>query len=334
MTEVLSITSQLLQWLHTVITSVSYYDSLCPGIEIVLTLYFQTHTSTVYALKAKYDAALFGAVSSLTTKVLGYTLPIIALRKRMNLYTNVRPVKSVQGVKGPRVDIVIIRENTENLYVKEEKTYNTPEEKVSETIKRISEKASQRIGKMALEIVVQRVQVCAANRSGYPTEPMVTITHKSNSVRVVYDADCVRKSLYSTVNLEEQIVDSMVYKLFRSPKYYDVVVASNLYDLLSDRATALVGSLELVPSANVGDRFVISEPCHGSALDIEGLSITNLIAMIRSIGMMLESMSLGEQAARIYKAMDTNLENRKTLSPDLEGKVKTEEVVQDILRRL
>ncbi|KAF8430126.1 dehydrogenase, isocitrate/isopropylmalate family protein [Tirmania nivea] len=301
---------------------------------------------TVNALKAECDAALFGAVSSPTTKVPGYTSPIVALRKRMDLYANVRPVKSVRGVKGPQVDMVIVRENTEDLYVKEEKTYDTPEGKVSEAIKRISEKASRRVGKIALEIAVQRAQVRAANGSSHPTGPMVTITHKSNvlsqsdglfreSVRAVYDADRAEKGLYSTVNLEEQIVDSMVYKLFRSPEHYDVVVAPNLYgDLLSDGAAALVGSLGLVPSANVGDGFVIGEPCHGSAPDIEGLGIANPIATIRSVGTMLEFMGLGEQAARIYKAVDANLEDGKTLSPDLGGEAKTEEVVQDILRRL
>jgi len=264
----------------------------------------------------------------------------------MDLYANVRPVKSVRGVKGPQVDMVIVRENTEDLYVKEEKTYDTPEGKVAEAIKRISEKASRRIGKIAFEIAVQRAQVRAANGLKHPTGPMVTITHKSNvlsqsdglfreSVRAVYDADRAGKGLYSKVKLEEQIVDSMVYKLFRNPEHYDVVVAPNLYgDILSDGAAALVGSLGLVPSANVGDGFVIGEPCHGSAPDIEGKGIANPIATIRSVGTMLEFMGLGEQAARIYKAVDANLEEGKTLSPDLGGKAKTEEVVQDILRRL
>ncbi|KAF8448293.1 isocitrate dehydrogenase LysB [Terfezia claveryi] len=302
--------------------------------------------STVDALKAECDAALFGAVSSPSTKVPGYTSPIVALRKKMDLYANVRPVKSVRGVKGPQVDMVIVRENTEDLYVKEEKSYDTPEGKVAEAIKRISEKASRRIGKIAFEIAVQRAQVRAANKSEHPTGPMVTITHKSNvlsqsdglfreSVRAVFDADHAGKGLYSKVNLEEQIVDSMVYKLFRNPEHYDVVVAPNLYgDILSDGAAALVGSLGLVPSANVGDGFVIGEPCHGSAPDIEGLGIANPIATIRSVGTMLEFMGLGEQAARIYQAVDANLEEGKTLSPDLGGKAKTEEVVQDILRRL
>lgn len=302
--------------------------------------------ATIEALKSECDGALFGAVSSPTTKVPGYTSPIVALRKRLDLYGNIRPVKSTKGVKGPKVDLVIVRENTEDLYVKEERTYDTPEGKVTEAIKRISERASRRIGRMALDIAVQRSKVRAATDSGekHPTGPMVTITHKSNvlsqtdglfkeTVKAVYECD--KASLYRDVKLEEQIVDSMVYKLFRQPEYYDVIVAPNLYgDLLSDGAAALVGSLGLVPSANVGDHFVIGEPCHGSAPDIEGLGIANPIATIRSVGVMLEFMGKKDLAARVYKAVDANLEEGKVITPDLGGSAKTNEVVEDIVKRL
>lgn len=305
-------------------------------------------------MKESCDAALFGAVSSPTKKVQGYTSPIVALRKKMDLYANVRPVKSVRGrglggqaggLGEKKVDMVIVRENTEDLYVKEERTFDAADGtgKVSEAIKRISERASKRIGKIAFEIALSREQVRASSNEKHPTGPMVTITHKSNvlsqtdglfreTVRSVYDTNA---SKFNTIKLEEQIVDSMVYKLFRNPEYYDVIVAPNLYgDILSDGAAALVGSLGLVPSANVGDNFVIGEPCHGSAPDIEGLGIANPIATIRSVGTMLEFMGLGEQAARIYKAVDENLEEGKVVSPDLGGKAKTTEVVEDVLRRL
>lgn len=127
----------------------------------------------------------------------------------------------------------------------------------------------------------------------------------------------------------------MVYKLFRQPSAYDVIVAPNLYgDILSDGAAALVGSLGLVPSANVGDGFAIGEPCHGSAPDIMGQGIANPIATIRSVGLMLEFMGEEQAAAKIYAAVDGNLEDGKFLSPDMGGKAKTEEVVEDILKRL
>lgn len=170
----------------------------------------------------------------------------------------------------------------------------------------------------------------------------MTITHKSNvlsqtdglfreSVRAVY----TNNPRYAGVRCEEQIVDSMVYKLFREPSYFDVVVAPNLYgDILSDGAAALVGSLGLVPSANVGDGFAIGEPCHGSAPDIMGLGISNPIATIRSVGLMLEFMGETEASGKIYEAVDASLVEGKCLSPDLGGKSKTQEVVEDVLRRL
>ncbi|RPA92544.1 Isocitrate/isopropylmalate dehydrogenase [Choiromyces venosus 120613-1] len=294
---------------------------------------------TVEALKSDCDGALFGAVSSPTTKVEGYSSPIVALRKKLDLYANVRPVKSVKGAAIP-VDLVIVRENTEDLYVKEERTYTAKDgTKVAEAIKRISARASQRIGKIAFEIALKRAAIRGPNSS---VSPLVTITHKSNvlsqtdglfreTVRAVFNEN----PAYSSVRCEEQIVDSMVYKLFREPSYFDVVVAPNLYgDILSDGAAALVGSLGLVPSANVGDGFAIGEPCHGSAPDIMGKGIANPIATIRSVGLMLEFMGETEAAGKIYEAVDGSLVEGKYLSPDLGGNAKTQEVVEDILKRL
>jgi homoisocitrate dehydrogenase len=127
----------------------------------------------------------------------------------------------------------------------------------------------------------------------------------------------------------------MVYKLFRQPETYDVIVAPNLYgDILSDGAAALVGSLGLVPSANVGEGFAIGEPCHGSAPDIMGKNIANPIATLRSVALMLEFLNEEAAAAKIYAAVDGNLEEGKLLSPDLGGTATTTEVVEDILRRL
>ena len=122
---------------------------------------------------------------------------------------------------------------------------------------------------------------------------------------------------------------------FRQPHQYDVIVANNLYgDLLSDAAAALVGSLGLVPSANVSDGFAIGEPCHGSAPDIMGQGIANPIATLRSAALMLEFLEQEEAAAKIYTAVDANLAEGKLLSPDMGGKAKTEEVLEDIIRRL
>ncbi|KAI6759110.1 hypothetical protein HG531_013871 [Fusarium graminearum] len=295
---------------------------------------------TVEVLKNECDGALFGAVSSPTQAVKGYSSPIVALRKRLDLYANVRPVKTVMTAAKP-IDMVIVRENTEDLYVKQEKTYDTPEGKVAEAIKRISEKASFRIAAMAGDIALRRQKIRDAGASSIHKSPLVTITHKSN---VLSQTDGLFRATskraladpkFSSVAVEEQIVDSMVYKLFRQPEDYDVIVAPNLYgDILSDGAAALVGSLGLVPSANVGEGFAIGEPCHGSAPDIQGQNIANPIATLRSTALMLEFLNEEEAAAKIYAAVDGNLEDGKLLSPDLGGKATTEEVVADILRRL
>lgn len=300
--------------------------------------------NTVDILKNECDGALFGAVSSPTTKVAGYSSPIVALRKRLGLYANVRPVKSVAGADR-LVDLVTVRENTEDLYIKEERIFDAPDgTKVAEAIKRITQTASERIGKIAFEIALQRQALREIDpSSSFHTKSVVTITHKSNvlsvtdglfreTIRSVYDANLDK---YGSIILNEQIVDSMVYRLFREPEFFDVIVGPNLYgDIISDGAAALVGSLGVVPSANVGDNFVIGEPCHGSAPDIEGKGISNPVATIRSAALMLEFLGYPKPAARIYTAVDANLSEGKIVTPDLGGKSTTQDVVNDIVSRL
>ncbi|KAG6045006.1 homoisocitrate dehydrogenase [Claviceps sp. LM77 group G4] len=295
---------------------------------------------TVEVLRNDCDGALFGAVSSPSHAVKGYSSPIVALRKRLDLYANVRPVKTIMNVSRP-LDMVIVRENTEDLYVKEERTIEGPDGKVAEAVKRISERASFRIAAMAGEIANRRHQLRQSGTPSIHKGPTVTITHKSNVLSQTDGLfrEASRRALSSAkfagVNVEEQIVDSMVYKLFRQPEYYDVIVAPNLYgDILSDGAAALVGSLGLVPSANVGENFAIGEPCHGSAPDIMGKGIANPIATLRSAALMLEFLDEPAAAAKIYAAVDANLEEGKLLSPDLGGTASTEQVVEDILKKL
>ncbi|KAG6121608.1 homoisocitrate dehydrogenase [Claviceps humidiphila] len=295
---------------------------------------------TVEVLRNDCDGALFGAVSSPSHAVRGYSSPIVALRKRLDLYANVRPVKTIMNVSRP-LDMVIVRENTEDLYVKEERTIEGPDGKVAEAIKRISERASFRIAAMAGDIANRRHQLRQSGTPSIHKGPTVTITHKSNVLSQTDGLfrEASRRALSSAkfagVNVEEQIVDSMVYKLFRQPEYYDVIVAPNLYgDILSDGAAALVGSLGLVPSANVGENLAIGEPCHGSAPDIMGKGIANPIATLRSAALMLEFLEEPAAAAKIYAAVDANLEEGKLLSPDLGGTASTEQVVEDILKRL
>jgi homoisocitrate dehydrogenase len=194
---------------------------------------------------------------------------------------------------------------------------------------------------MAGDIAVRRQKIRDGGATSIHTSPLVTITHKSNVLSQTDGLfrEAARAALelpeYSHITVEEQIVDSMVYKLFRQPSAYDVIVAPNLYgDLLSDGAAALVGSLGLVPSANVSDNFAIGEPCHGSAPDIMGKGIANPIATMRSVGLMLEFLGEDHAAEKVYRVVDESLGEGKFLSPDLGGKASTEEVIEDVLRRL
>ncbi|KAG6048261.1 hypothetical protein E4U17_007215 [Claviceps sp. LM77 group G4] len=245
---------------------------------------------TVEVLRNDCDGALFGAVSSPSHAVSGYSSPIVALRKRLDLYANVRPVRTIMNVSRP-LDMVI-------------KTTEGPDGRVAEAINRVSDRASFRIAAMAGDIANRCHQLRQSGTPSIRKGPTVTITHKSNVLSQTDGLfrEASRRALsgakFAGVTVEEQIVDSMVYKLFRQPEYYDVIVAPNLYgDILSDGATASVGSLGLVPSANVSENFAIGEPCHGSAPDILGKGIANPIATLRSAALMLNS-SRGARCGR------------------------------------
>ena len=251
------------------------------------------------------------------------------------------------------MDLVIVRENTEDLYVKEETTREDPDgRKIAEATKRITSHASERIAQMAAVLALRRARMRDAltiesaptarspTRSPH-TDPLVTVTHKSNVLPETDGLfrktalDVLSKPEHNAIKAEEQIIDSMFYKLFRQPWSYDVILAPNLYgDLLSDAAAALVGSLGIVPSANVGKGFAMGEPCHGSAPDIAGQGIANPIATIRSVALMLEFLGEEDAALAIHDAVDGNLADAKVMTPDMSGKAKTDEVVEDVLNRL
>lgn len=307
--------------------------------------------ATIDTLKNSCDGAMFGSVSSPSHRVAGYSSPIVRLRKELELYANIRPVSGAplpgSSVQRP-TDIVTIRENTECLYVKQESIEDTPEGRVSRATRVITEKASSRIGRKAFEVARARAEL--RKRSGNDDPTKVTICHKSNvlsitdglfrtSVRSVYEKDKPENGgpgLYAGIQLDEQLVDSMVYRMFREPYVFDVVVAPNLYgDIISDGAAALVGSLGLVASVNAGDNFIMGEPVHGSAPDIAGQNKANPIAAIRSAALMLEYMGYPDPALAIYRAVDAVLDESTTITPDLPGGRATTLEVQDaILRKL
>ncbi len=293
---------------------------------------------TVEALR-NCDAALFGAVSSPSHKVPGYSSPIVALRRLFDLYANLRPIVSapVAGSR-PGIDMLIVRENTEGLYSKRERLEDDGHTAIAERV--ITRRASERIARVAFQQARRRAPSTdhAPRTTNDAPRPLVTVVHKANVLAVsdglFREAALAVAQDYSDVAVEEQLVDSMLYRMIQEPERYDVVLAPNLYgDILSDGAAALVGGLGLVPSANVGDDFVLAEPVHGSAPDIAGQGIANPVAAIRAAGLLLRHLGEERRAAAIEQAVQTVLAEGPH-TRDLGGQAKTEEVVEAIRREI
>ncbi|KAI8460605.1 isocitrate dehydrogenase [Phakopsora pachyrhizi] len=202
--------------------------------------------STIDSLRNECDCALFGAVSSPSHKVEGYSSPIVRLRKELNLYANIRPIQSISK----KIEITVVRENTECLYVKQESiSSNDPYRsgKVARAIRIISQEASEKIGKMAAEVALKgaavRSQISESERI-WKDKPKVTIVHKSNvlsisdglfreSVRSIFEGPG-HDQRFDEIKVEEGIVDSLIYNLYRKPHDFNVLVCPNLYgDIVS-----------------------------------------------------------------------------------------------------
>ena len=299
------------------------------------------------------DGAIFGATQSPSQKVEGYTSPILALRRQLDLYANLRPVVSmpVPGSR-PGIDMLIVRENTECLYVKQERLEDNGDTAVAQRV--ITRRASERIARKAFamararrrerEIGDWRLEIggrgvnLQSPISNLPISSLVTIVHKANVLNLtdgLFREVCLAVAReFPDVEVEEQIVDSMIYRMIREPERYDVIVAPNLYgDILSDAAAALVGGLGLAPSANASDNFTLVEPVHGSAPDIAGQGLANPCAAILAAAQLLESLGEGESAQRIQRAVHRTLADG-IWSADLGGTAKTEEMIKAIVERL
>ena len=267
--------------------------------------------------------ALFGAVSSPNHAVEGYRSPIVELRRRLDLYANVRPLR------GGAVDAVVVRENTEGLYAGRERWEREGEVAIAERV--ISRRATERIVRFACELALSR----AADRG---KRPQLTIVHKANVLRVsdglFRETALDVASGFPEIEVEEQLVDSMVYRMILEPERYDVVVAPNLYgDILSDAGAALVGGLGVVGSANCGERFCLAEPVHGSAPDIAGRGIANPIAAVSAAALLLERVGLADEAGRIEEVLAEHREDGPR-TPDRGGDATTEEATADLLARI
>ena len=205
---------------------------------------------------------------------------IVVLRRMLDLYANIRPSKSYPHMPALRddIDMVIVRENTEDLYTGKE--FSLGDSAVALRI--ISEAASKRIAKYAFETAKQRNSM-----------KKVTCVHKSNVMRVtdgLFAKACIEVSKdYPEIKFEEMYVDACAMNLIRQPEKFDVVVTTNLFgDILSDESSQVVGGLGMAPAANLGDAFALFEPVHGAAFDIAGQNIANPSSFLLSIKMMLD----------------------------------------------
>ncbi len=261
---------------------------------------------------AASDAALAGAFTSPKRKVEGYVSAIRTMRQALDLFANLRPAKtrplpgSIAGI-----DMLMVRENTEGLYVGVERRYGD----VAIADAKVSRQACERIAHAAMQQ--------ARRRRG-----KVAVVHKANVLPVtsglfLETALEVAKG-YPDVDTSDIIVDAAAMRLVREPGSFDVLVSTNLFgDILSDLMAGLVGGLGVAPSANIGERCVIFEPVHGSAPDIAGRGVANPTATMLSAAMMLEHLGEGEAAARVERAVDAVLEHGP-VTADLGGDATTE----------
>lgn len=270
----------------------------------------------------KYKVALKGP---LTTPIgTGFKSINVQLRLAFDLYSNVRPATSYANIsRYENVDIVTVRENTEDLYIGEEHEI----EDGFEAIKRITNEKSERIIRYAFEYAKKN------NRK------QVTCIHKAN---ILKKTDGLFLSIFNKIKEEypdiqanDKIIDNMCMQLVMYPEKYDVLVAPNLYgDIISDLIAGLTGGLGLTPAANIGKDVAIFEAVHGSAPDIAGQNKANPIAMLLSSCMMLDYLNEKEAANKIRKAIKTVLNNRISLTPDLNGTGTTESIAEAIINNL
>ncbi len=254
----------------------------------------------------------------------------VALRKTFDLYANIRPAHTI--VKGGRydgIDLVLVRENTEGLYVGIEhyiKIGSDPRA-AAESVAIITRVGSERIVRYAFDYAVKHGR------------KKVTLVHKANILKfsqgLFLDVGRQVAQGYAGIEFEEVIVDAMAMNLVLKPERYDVIVTTNLFgDILSDLISGLVGGLGLAPGANIGLGGAIFEAVHGTAPDIAGKGVANPSALILAACMMLEYMTDGERATRIRSALESTIRDRSAVTHDLGGTATTDQFTDAIIARL
>lgn len=258
----------------------------------------------------KYPVSLKGP---LTTPVgAGFRSVNVALRKKLNLYSNIRPAKSMPHIESrfDDVDLVMFRENTEGLYIGKEQWIE--EHSHAESIAVVTKQASEKIVRAAFEYAQSHER------------HKVTLVHKANILKFTCGLFLeVGKKVaadYPDIEFEDIIVDNMAMQMVMRPEQFDVIVTTNLFgDILSDLASGLIGGLGLTGAANVGDDRAMFEAVHGSAPDIAGQNKANPIAFLLSALMMLEHIGENEVANKIRNAVHETLADKSVCTPDIGG---------------
>jgi len=263
----------------------------------------------------------------LTTPVgKGFKSVNVGLRKALDLYANLRPVRALPNVpcRNPNLDLVVVRENTESLYSGLEHEVVPG---VVESLKIITEKASTRIARFAFEFARREKR------------KKITGVHKANIMKMSDGLflECFHKVAqdYPEIEADDKIVDNASMQLVMRPEQFDVLLCENLYgDIVSDLAAGLIGGLGLVPGANIGERGAVFEAVHGSAPDIAGKGIANPTALLQSAILMLRH--IGERAAadRVEAAMLKIFQEGKVRTRDIGGTATTTEFADAIISQI
>ena len=261
----------------------------------------------------------------------GYRSVNVALRQEFDLYANVRPTKTiVPGGRYEHVDLVIIRENTEGLYVGLDHTFKIGGDRraMAQAMSIVTREGSERIAKYAFEY---------AKTHG---RKKVTIVHKANILKATSGlflevARRVAEQYNGAIASEDKIVDNTAMQLVIKPEQFDVIVTTNLFgDILSDEAAGLIGGLGLAPGANIGTHVAIFEPVHGSAPDIAGKGIANPSAQLLAAAMMLDHIGDLEAGKRLRCALEATIVQDKVRTPDLGGRAATAEFARAVVKRV
>lgn len=278
----------------------------------------------VYRSLEQNRIALKGPITTPVGK--GFRSINVMLRGKYDLYVNLRPVMSMPGLMTPfkGIDLVIFRENTEDIYCGIE---SIKEPGRAEAIKVITEHASERIAKSAFEYAVEHGR------------KKVTVVHKANILKLTDGLflETARRisEAYPMIEFQDLIIDNMCMQLVTKPESFDVILTMNLYgDILSDLCAGLVGGLGVVPGANIGNSMAIFEAVHGSAPNIAGRGIANPTALILSGAMMLDHLGERQAACRIRAAVQKTLGSRNVLTMDMGGTASTEVFTDAIINNL